>query len=137
MIQVMIRCLVVCASVVLVSAPRAAEFPPIKLLDTKAVDPAMMKDTYGAWEIQDAKGRKRCRVMLKPDSTIGGSQIEIAPGCAKTFPIMGEITSWRLLEGWTIDFVDALRKTRIRFSTPDNRYIAEPEADGIATIVKR
>ena len=29
---------------------------------------------------------------------------------------------------------DAERKTRIRFSTPDERYVAYPQVDGIATI---
>jgi hypothetical protein len=27
------------------------------------------------------------------------------------------------MEGWTIDLVDPLRKTRVRFETPDNRYV--------------
>jgi hypothetical protein len=109
----------------------------LKLMDVKDVDPTMLKDMYGTWEIQDAKGKKRCRVVLKSESTIGGSQIDVAKGCAKIFPIMDDIAAWRLYEGWTIGFADATRKLRIRFSTPDNRYVAEPETDGIFTIVKK
>ncbi|WP_211908928.1 AprI/Inh family metalloprotease inhibitor [Tardiphaga alba] len=109
----------------------------LKLMDTKDVDPAMLKDMYGTWEIQGAGGRKRCRVVLKSESTIGGSQIDVGKDCAKTFPIMGDIAAWRLYENWTIGFADATRKLRIRFSTPDERYVAEPETDGIKTIVKK
>ena len=47
---------------------------------------------------------------------------------------MGAIAAWRLLEGWTIDLTDAGRKTRIRFSTPDERCVAYPQVDGIATV---
>ncbi|MBY0612577.1 MAG: protease inhibitor Inh/omp19 family protein [Beijerinckiaceae bacterium] len=126
------------ALVLLTAGPSvAAEFEPVKPLDLKSVDPSMLKDTFGAWEIQDKKGRKKCRVTLKREAVIGGYQLAFAPGCDKTFPILGEITAWRLLEGWGIDLVDALRKTRIRFTTPDERYIALPEIDGIDTIVKR
>lgn len=106
-------------------------------MDTASVDAASLNDIYGNWEIQDAKAKKRCRVTLRREPTIGGSEIDIAKGCEKTFPIMGEITAWRLYEGWTIGFADGLRKLRISFSTPDNRYVAQPETDGIFTIVKR
>ena len=115
----------------------ATELPPAKSLDVKSVEPAMLKDAFGAWEIQDKKGRKRCRVVFKREMTIGGYELVFAPNCEKTFPILAEITAWCLLEGWGIDFVDALRKPRIRFTTPDERYIALPEIDGIDTIVKR
>ena len=47
---------------------------------------------------------------------------------------MADITAWRLLQGWTIDLADAERKTRIRFTTPDDSYVAYPEVDGIFTI---
>jgi hypothetical protein len=50
---------------------------------------------------------------------------------------MDDITAWRLYEGWGIGFADATRKLRIRFFTPDERYVAEPGVDGIATIVKK
>ncbi len=106
-------------------------------MDTRDADPAMLSDMYGKWEIQDAKGKKRCVVTLKKEPTIGGSELEFAKGCDKTFPVLGEITAWRLYDGWTIGFADALRRLRIRFSTPDNDYIAQPETDGISTIVKR
>lgn len=118
------------------SASRVAA-QDLKLMNTAEVDPAMLRDFYGAYEIQDAKNKKRCRVVLKPETTIGGNQIEIAKGCAKTFPIMDDIAAWRLYENWTIGFSDATRKLRIRFFTPDERYIAEPETDGIFTIVKK
>jgi hypothetical protein len=36
------------------------------------------------------------------------------------------------LENWTIDLVDGLRKTRVRFETPDNRYVAFGDAKDIA-----
>ena len=65
-----------------------------------------------------------------------GYAIEVAGNCKKLFPVMDEIVGWRLLEGWTIDLVDATRKTRVRFSTPDERYVAIPEVDGIASLHK-
>lgn len=106
-------------------------------MDIDAVDPQLLKEFYGPWEILDETGKKTCRVVLKPDQTIGGSEIEIDPACVATFPVMEEITAWRLMEGWGIDLVDAERKTRISFFTPDNAYVAQPETDGIFTIEQR
>jgi Protease inhibitor Inh len=115
------------------AGPAAAyEFGPGKPLDIKEVEPAMLADTFGAWEIRDKSGKKRCRVMLLQEPGIGGYQIEIAPGCDKTFPIMSDISAWRLLEGWTIDLVDPLRKTRVRFETPDDRYVPFGDPKDIA-----
>ena len=53
-------------------------------------------------------------------------------GLSGAYPIMGEITAWRLIEGWGIDFVDALRKTRVRWTTPDNPYVAFGDDKDIA-----
>ena len=119
----------------LFGGPAAAfEFEPVKPLDVKSVDPALLKDVYGAYEIRDKAGKKRCRIALLKDAGIGGYQIEVAPGCDKAFPVMGDIAGWRLLEGWTIDLVDPLRKTRVRFETPDNRYVALGDPKDIAGI---
>ena len=116
----------------LMSPAGAYDFEPVKPLDVKSVDPSMLTDVYGAWEIRDKSGKRRCRINLLKDFGIGGYQIEVGPGCDKAFPIMADITAWRLLEGWTIDLVDGLRKTRLRFSTPDNRYVAFGDAKDIA-----
>lgn len=112
----------------------AFDFEPVKPLDVKQVDAALLVDTFGAWEIRDKSGKKRCRVTLTKEFGIGGYQIEIAPGCEKAFPIMADISAWRLLEGWTIDLVDPLRKTRVRFETPDNRYVPFGDPKDIASI---
>lgn len=106
-------------------------------MDTSAVSPELLNDMYGKWEVRDAKGGKRCIVTLKKEPTIGGNEIEVAKGCGKIFPVMDDIAAWRLYEGWGIGFADATRKLRIRFFTPDERYVAEPSVDGIATIVKK
>ena len=116
----------------LIGSAAAYDFQPAKPLDVKSLDPSMLSDLYGAWEIRDKSGKRRCRVTLLQDFGIGGYQIEVAPGCDKAFPVMGDITAWRLLENWTIDLVDALRKTRLRFETPDNRYVAFGDAKDIA-----
>ncbi len=100
------------------------DFEPVKPMDVKAVNPALLSDIYGAWEIRDNSGKRRCRIELRKDSAIGGNQVAVAPGCDKAFPAMGDIAAWRLLQNWTIDLVDPLRKTRLRFETPDDRYVA-------------
>ncbi|MDI1347515.1 MAG: AprI/Inh family metalloprotease inhibitor [Pseudolabrys sp.] len=118
----------------LIGPAKAFDFEPVKPLDTKGVEPAMLANTFGAWEIRDKSGKKRCRVTLKQEFGIGGYQIEVAPGCEKSFPVTGDISAWRLLEGWTIDLVDPLRKTRVRFETPDDRYVALGDPKDIAGI---
>ena len=110
----------------------AYDFEPVKPLDTQQVDPAMLTSLYGVWEIRSRDGTKRCRIVLQREPAIGGSAIEVAPDCAKHFPAMADIAGWRLLEGWTIDLIDPLRKTRVRFQTPDNRYVAFGEPRDIA-----
>lgn len=106
-------------------------------MDIANVDPRSLKEFYGPWEIRDESGTRKCRIVLKPDQTIGGFEIEIDPACAAVFPVMGDITAWRLMQGWGIDIVDAERKTRISFFTPDNAYVAQPGTDGIFTIEQK
>ncbi|MDO9413439.1 MAG: AprI/Inh family metalloprotease inhibitor [Pseudolabrys sp.] len=122
------------------TGPAAAyDFEPIKPIDVKEVEPAMLADIYGVWEIRDKGGKKRCRITLLKDFGIGGMQIEVAPGCDKAFPVMGDISAWRLLEGWAIEFADPLRKTRVRWTTPDNRYVAfgdDKDIAGMDNLVK-
>jgi hypothetical protein len=123
----------------LIGRAAAFEFEPVKPLDLKSVNPALLADIYGAWEIRDQSGQRRCRINLLKDFGIGGYQIEVAPGCAKAFPVMDDVSAWRLLQGWSIDLVDPLRKTRVRFETPDNRYVPfgdEKDIAGIHEIVK-
>ncbi len=103
-------------------------------MDLSQVDPAMVNDMFGPWEIADESGKKTCRVELKRDETIGGMEIAVDPACAKVFPVMDEIAAWRLMESWTIVMADATRKTRLVFYRPDERYIARDEVDGIFTI---
>jgi hypothetical protein len=112
----------------------AFEFEPAKPLDLKSVSPELLAGIYGPWEIRDKSGKKRCRIDLKKEFGIGGYQVEVAPGCEKAFPVMGDVAAWRLLEGWSIDLVDPLRKTRVRFETPDNRYVAFGDKNDIADI---
>lgn len=120
-----------------IGAPCAAAFAQELLpMDTGGVDPDMLKSMYGRWVVTDESEKKRCDVVLKGEETIGGSAIDVDPGCEKLFPVMGEITAWRLMESWGIDLVDATRKTRVRFTTPDDRYVAIPEVDGIFTILQ-
>ncbi len=123
----------------LIGPAGAYDFEPVKPLDVKSVDPAMLADIYGVWEIRDKSGKRRCRITLLKEFSVGGYRIEVAPGCDKAFPVMGDISAWRLLQGWAIDLVDPLRKTRVRFETPDNRYVPsgdEKDIAGIHEIVK-
>ncbi len=105
-------------------------------LDLDTVDPAMAADFLGDWSIQNADGSKSCKVTLHKDQVIGGMSIDVDPQCGSVFPVMENVASWRLLEGWEIVLVDATRKSLIRFFTPDNAYVADPGTDGITTIVK-
>jgi hypothetical protein len=124
------------AALLLIATPAAAQFAPLQPLNLKEVDPSMIGDIFGPWELRDQSGKKRCRIVLKKEPAIGGYAIEVADTCAKTFPVMGDIAGWRLLEGWAIDLIDTTRKTRVRFTTPDERYVAIPEVDGIDRLVK-
>ena len=127
------RALVLTALLAGAIGPAAAfDFEPLKPLDTKSIDKALLNGIYGAWEIRDKSGKRRCRITLTRETAIGGYGIDVAPGCAKAFPVMDDIGAWRLQQSWTIDLVDALRKTRVRFETPDNRYVAIGEKADIA-----
>jgi hypothetical protein len=128
----LVRAALFCLAIVTATAVHAYDFEPVKPLDVKEIDPSMLTDIYGPWEIRDKSGKRRCRVILLKEPGIGGNQIEVAPACKAAFPVMDDIAAWRLLESWTIDLVDPLRKTRIRFQTPDNRYVAFGDAKDIA-----
>jgi hypothetical protein len=113
----------VLAAVLLAQPAFAFDFEPVKPLDLSQVDPAMANDLFGAYEIHNKSGSKRCRVVLLKEPAIGGMGIEVDPKCKAAFPVMDDIAGWRVLESWTIDLIDPLRKTRVRFETPDNRYV--------------
>ncbi len=117
----------------LLSAPALAQEDLVPM-DLSAVDPAMVDDMFGPWLIADESGQKTCKVELQREETIGGMAISVDPACAAVFPVMDEIAAWRLMEGWTIVLADATRRTRLVFFTPDERYIARDEVDGIHTI---
>jgi hypothetical protein len=118
---------------VLLSASAASAQAP---LDIETIDPVLLEDFLGDWSIQNSDGSKSCKVTLSRELTIGGLWIMADPDCAKVFPVMKHVAAWRLYEDWEIVLVDATRKSLIRFSAPDNAYIAEPVTDGITTIVK-
>ena len=129
--------LVLGALAALLLGPAFAEdvdFEPLAPLDVSDINPEFIEDMYGSWIVSDADGQRSCGLELKRETTIGGMQVEVDPGCEAIFPVMGEVVAWRLMENWTIDLADFQRKTRIRFSTPDERYVAIPEVDGISTI---
>lgn len=109
-------------------------FEPLPPLDLDGVAPEFAEEMFGRWTIASADGDRSCNVELLREPGIGGMQIDVDPDCAAAFAVMGDIAAWRLLEGWVVDLVDGERKTRIRFSTPDERYVAIPEVDGIATL---
>lgn len=115
-------------------AASAAHAQTPEPIDIATLDEAGRGDILGAWIISDQAGAKTCRVTFNAEATIGGYVIEIDPACAAAFPVMDEIASWRLYEGWQIVLADATRKELIRFTTPDDAYVAEPETDGIFTI---
>ena len=54
----------------------AFDFPPGTPLDVPKLDAAMQADIYGAWEIRDKSGKKRCRLTLLKAFTIGGYQLD-------------------------------------------------------------
>jgi len=118
----------------LIGSAKAFDFEPGTPIDVPKLAPEMQANVLGAWEIRDKGGKKRCRITLLKESTIGGYQADVAPGCEKAFPVMADISAWRLLEGWTIDLVDPIRKIRVRFETPDNRYVALGDPKDIAGI---
>lgn len=132
----MLARLTVATALAFAALPALAQENP-RPMDLKEVDPAMVADMFGTWIITDERGKKRCEVVLKANATIGGQEIVVKPGCKKAFPVMDEIAAWRLGEGWAIMLVDATRKVREVFTTPDDRYIARDEVDGMFTIAPK
>lgn len=128
------RLLLIALTALWIAPAHAFDFEPVKPLDVKSVDASMLTDIYGAWEIRDKSGKRRCRITLMKEFGIGGYQVDVAPGCDKAFPVMADISAWRLGEGWVIDLVDPLRKVRVRFETPDNRYVAFGDPKDIAGV---
>jgi hypothetical protein len=114
------------------AAPAAAQ--DLLPMNTAEVEEGMLLGVFGPWHIKDETGGKDCKVLLREEPAIGGRGIEIDPACEKLFPVMGNVAAWQLMDGWAIDLIGVDRKRLIRFTTPDERYIATPETDGISTI---
>lgn len=128
--------LLIALTAALASPALGFEFKQLKPLDLEKMDRAALANVYGTWEVRDKTGRRRCRVDFKKDFTIGGYEADVAPGCNKKFPVMADISAWRLSEGWVIDLVDPIRRIRIRLETRDNRYVAFGDPKDIAGIAE-
>lgn len=105
-------------------------------LDLGAVDADMLTAFLGPWQIQNADGSKVCDVSLSTQEVAGGMALDMMDDCEATFPVMGKVAAWRLDENWTIVLLDTGRNELIRFTTPDDAYVATPVLDGITTIVQ-
>ena len=122
-------------ALLLIAAPALAdENTP---LDLSKFDPAEVKDFLGKYRVSDETGKRHCNVILSREETIGGMVIDVSPNCAKIFPAMADVAAWRPYDGWQIVFADATRHEMIRFTTPDNAYVAMQNVNGIFTIEKR
>lgn len=106
-------------------------------LDPATVEPGLFEGMLGRWQVADEAGERTCTLTLDREATIGGMLVEVDPACPAVFPILGEVAAWRLYEGWVVVLADATRKELIRFTTPDERYIATPVIDGLATLSKQ
>lgn len=120
--------------VLLTAAPATAQSG--EPIDIATLDQAARDGVLGGWIVSDQSHAKSCRVTFSDEPAIGGYAIEIDPACATAFPVMEEVAAWRLYESWEIVFSDATRKELIRFTTPDESYVATPETDGIFTIFR-
>lgn len=116
--------------------PATAPAETLEPIDLATLDETGKSDILGNWIISDEAGAKTCRVTFSAEATIGGYVIEVDPACAAAFPVMDEVAAWRLYENWQIVLADATRKELIRFSTPDDTYLAEPATDGVFTLVR-
>jgi hypothetical protein len=91
----------------------------------------------GAWDVIDKSSKKRCRIIFKPELTIGGSEIAVAKGCERRF------RSWaRSPPGLSMRRVDHRlgrcdAEATHQLQHARRRNAAEPETDGICTILKR
>jgi hypothetical protein len=122
----MIKPLLALAATLIASHAFAFDFAPLKPLDLREVDPAMAKDTFGAYEIRNKSGSKRCRVVLTQEQAIGGYAIDAAPDCAKAFPIMADIAGWTYSDNDLLHFVDPRGKSLVEFSEVESGMYEAP-----------
>lgn len=113
-------------------APAVAQ--DLTVLDTSQVDKDMLTGTFGPWRIRDESGKRDCKVTLREEAKAPGRAVDIPAKCKATFPVLGRVAAWQLYESWAIGLLDAKGKLLIRFTTPDDTYLADPETDGIFTI---
>ena len=55
-----------------------------------------IKAMAGTWEMANADRDKLCQVTFANNAVPGGMKLEFAPACAEAFPLVREVSAWKL-----------------------------------------
>lgn len=84
------------------------------------------KAVLGAWEFSNSDRDKICSVTLKAEPAANGFRIEFDDRCAGAFPLINDITGWRMTDNELLRFVDAAGKPVIEFSEVEGGMYEAP-----------
>jgi hypothetical protein len=91
-----------------------------------AFDGPTLESAPGAWEISEADGTRKCRIMLRAETTSPGEhQLGMPAGCKRAFPLLGEAGGWSISSDKRLAIANKTGQTVLAFApADDDRLVA-------------
>src|SRR6266545_1802812 len=87
----------------------------------------------GAWELSNSDHDKTCTIIFKLDAAGPGRALELAKGCAESFPETRDIVAWTIGKDDTLRLIDARGKPIFEMTEVENGLF-EPLRPGDALV---
>ena len=94
------------------------------------IDPAFVKAQTGPWMLTAAGKPTGCVLTFTDAPSIAGYELKVGPGCAKAFPVLGEVGVWNFGEDADLLFLDGLRQVKVRFLEQEDATYETRPAEG-------
>lgn len=79
-----------------------------------------------AWEFSNADRDKTCTLTFKSEQATAGYKLEFDPNCAKLFPLVKDIESWKFADNDLLRLTDGKGKSLIEFSEVESGIFEAP-----------
>lgn len=84
------------------------------------------KAMIGSWEFSNADRDRSCSVTFKADRAPGGLKVEFEAKCLDQFPLVRDVTGWRLQDNDNLFLVDKAGKPLVEFSEVESGIFEAP-----------
>ncbi len=86
---------------------------------------AEVQTPVGTWEFSADNGAAKCGISLRPELSAGGRhQLTVPLPCLKSFPVLGPVETWNLVDGDHLAFAGRSGQAVLEFAAASGAYLA-------------